>query len=104
VIDAEEDPRVVGARRHVPQHGELAGGWLREAGLPEARDPNRPEAGILQLLERRARVPDRIVDGADEEGLVVAAAASEDQRGERERTAKGTLVRTTTGPGRVACT
>jgi hypothetical protein len=50
-------------------------------------------------------VPNGVVDRADEEvALVVAAAARERQRGERERTAKGALARTTTVPGRVACT
>jgi hypothetical protein len=60
---------------------------------------------------------DAVVDRADEErwrlpllGLrravsgVVAAAACERQRRDGERTANSTLPRTTTGPGRVACT
>jgi hypothetical protein len=47
---------------------------------------------------------DRVVDRADEERLVVAAAPGEGQCRKGERTAKGTLVRTTGLPGLVACT
>ena len=105
MVDAEEDPRFAGALDDAPERGDLL--WLRcrEPGLPEARDPDRPEAGILELLECRPGVADPVVDRADEEGLVlVAAAAAERQRGEAERTENSVLPRTTTGPGRVACT
>ena len=49
---------------------------------------------------------DGVVDRADEERLVVAAAAAagKRQRDERERTGNSALERTTTIPGRVACT
>ena len=75
--------------------------------MPEARDPDRTEAGSLELVERRPGLTDGVVDGADDEALVVApAAAGERQRreAERERTENSALARTTMGPGRVACT
>ena len=105
MVDAEEDPRFTGALDDTPERGDLL--WLRcrEAGLPETRDPDGAEAGLLELAERGAGVPDCVVDRADEEGLVLAAATSgERQRRKGERTANSALERTTTIPGRVAWT
>jgi len=104
LVDAEEDPCLARALDDTPERGDLLRHRRRETGLPEARDPNRPEPRLLQLRQRGPLVADGVVDGADEERLVVAAAAGERQRGERERTAKGTLVRTTGLPGLVAWT
>ena len=57
----------------------------------------------MELLEGRPGVPDGVVDRADEEGLVVAAAATgERQCREDERTGNSALARTTTTPGCVA--
>ena len=104
--DGDEDPQPVRAVGDVPEHGQLAVRRGGEPRLPVARDPDRTEARVAQLLERRARVADGVVDGADEERLVVAAAAGERQRreGESERSANGLLARTTGLAGRVACT
>jgi len=104
VVDAEEDPRLTRALDDTPERGDLLWRRRREPRLPEARDPNRTEPRLLQLLERRPLVADGIVDGTDEERLVVAAAAGERQRREGERTGNSVLARTTTTPGRVACT
>lgn len=79
--------------------------------MPLARDPDGAEARLLELAERRPGVADGVVDGADEEPRfvgrlrvvrVVAAAGGERQRRKDDRTANGTLLRTTTAPGRVA--
>jgi hypothetical protein len=72
--------------------------------LPETRDPDRAEAGLLELVKRRPGVADGIVDRADEVRLVVAAASAtgEDQCREGERTGNSALARTTTTPGCVA--
>ena len=73
--------------------------------MPEARDPDRAETGLLEPVERGPGMPDGIVDRADEERLVVAAAATgEGQCREEERTGNSALARTTTTPGCVACT
>jgi len=104
VVDAEEDPRFTDALDDAPERGDLLWRRRRQPGLPEARDPDRPEADLLELLERRPLVADGIVDGADEERLIVAAATGEGQRREGERTGNSVLARTTTTPGRVACT
>lgn len=104
MVDAEEDPRFAGALDDAPERGNLLRRRRRQAGLPEARDPDRAEAGFLELVERRPWMANGVVDCADEEGLVVAAATGERQRGEGERTENGVLARTTTTPGRVACT
>ena len=59
----------------------------------------------MELFEGRPGVPDGVVDGADEKGLVFAAAATgERQCREGERTGNSELARTTTTPGCVACT
>ena len=104
MVEAEEDPRFTRALDDTPESGDLVRRRRRKTGLPEARDPNRTEPRLLQLVERRPLVADGIVDGADEERLVVAAAPGERQRREGERTGKSVLARTTTTPGRVACT
>ncbi len=74
--------------------------------MPEARDPDGAEAGVLELVQSRPGMPDAVVDRPDEERLVVAAAAAtgQDQCREGERTGNSALARTTTTPGWVACT
>ena len=95
-----------------------SGGGADSPGCQKLVIPTAPESRVAQLLERGPLVPDGVVDRADEERrlgvcgrllgavgrLVVAAAAREGQRRDGERTANSALPRTTTGPGRVACT
>ena len=106
MVDAEEDARVARALDDTLERGDLVRRGRRETGLPEAGDPDRAEAGVLELLEGRPGVPDGVVDCADEEGLFAAAAAAagEDQCPEEERTGNSALARTTTTPGCVAWT
>ena len=98
VVDAEEDPRLAGPRGDVPQHGELLGGRRRQPRLPEARDPDGAEAGLLELVERRARDggrrrrPRRRGSGSSllpPQPASVSAASG-------ERTGRAALARTTT--------
>ena len=82
-------------------------GGAEQARLPEARDPDRPEAGLLQLLEGRALVPDRVVYGSNQKRgaiSVVASAAGKERGGEETRTTYGVLTRSTGRPGRAAST
>ena len=104
MVDAEEDPSVTCALDDTAERSDLLWRRRREAGLPEAGDPDGAEAGVLELLKRRPGVPDRVVDRADEKGLVGAAATGEGQCREGERTGNSALARTTTTPGCVACT
>ena len=117
LVDREEDAQPVGSSGDVAKDVELLGGGRGESRLPEAGDPDRAEARVAQLVERRSGLADEVVDRADDEGRtrlgrlrlrrgrgIVAAAAGERQRREEERTVNGTLERTTALPGRVACT
>ena len=107
MIDGEEDPRVAGALDDAPEDGDLL---LRRSGqsrLPEARDPDGTEAGLLQLAEGGALVPDRVVYGSNQKRgaiTVVATASGKESGGEEERSTNGALTRSTGRPGRAAST
>ena len=76
MVDAEEDPRLAGALDDAAEDGDLLLRRRGEPRLPEARDPDCPEAGLLQLLEGRALVPDRVVYGSNQKRGAIAAIAS----------------------------
>ena len=76
MVDTEEDARVAGALDDAAEDGDLLLGGCRQSGLPEARDPDRPEAGVLQLLEGRALVPDRVVYCSNQKRGAIRAVAS----------------------------
>ena len=89
MVDAEEDPRLARALDDAAEDRDLLLRRRREARLPEARDPDRGEAGLLQLLEGRALVPDCVVYGSNQKRgaiTVVASAAGKERGGEEERT------------------
>ena len=69
--DAEEDPYPIGSGRDVAQRGELLGRRLGEPRLPVAGRADSFEAGFTQLLQRRARVADSIVDRAHDEAVAL---------------------------------
>ena len=82
-------------------------GRRRQPGLPAARDPDRTEAGLLQLLEGRALVSDGVVYGSNQKrGAIraVASAPAKERGGEEERTTYGVLKRSTGRPGSAAST
>ena len=61
MVDAEEDARVAGALDDAAENVDLRL-WRRvQPRLPDARDPDGLEAGVLQLLQRRPLVPDDVV-------------------------------------------
>ena len=89
MVDAEEDPSVAGALDDPAEDGDFFLGRCGEPRLPEARDPDRPEAGLLQLLEGRPLVPDCVVYGSNQKRgaiAVVASAAGKERGGEEART------------------
>lgn len=105
MVDGEEDPEVVCARRHPAQHLELGGVRRREPGLPEARDPDTAEAGVLELPEGGAFLPDAVVYGSNQKrGAIITAASGEEGSCNEPRSANGALTRTSGLPGRVGCT
>jgi hypothetical protein len=61
VVDAEEDTRVAGALDDAAEDVDLRLRRRVQPRLPEARDPDGLEAGVLQLLQRRPLVPDDVV-------------------------------------------
>ena len=89
MVDAEEDPGVVRPLDDAAEDGDLLRRRRREAGLPEARDPDGGEARVLQLAEGRALVPDGVVYCSNQKRgaiTVVAAAAGKERGGEEART------------------
>ena len=105
MVDAEEDPRVAGALDDAAEDGDLLLRRRGQARLPEARDPDRAEAGLLQLLEGRALVPDRVVYGSNQKRgaiRIVASAAGNERGGDETRTTNGVLTRSTGRPGSAA--
>jgi hypothetical protein len=107
VVDAEEDARVAGALDDVAEDGDLLLRRRREARLPEARDPDRSEAGVLQLAEGGAFVPDDVVYCSNQKRGAIRAAASASGKGrggDETRTKNGVLTRSTGRPGSAAST
>ena len=105
MVDAEEDPRVAGALDDAAEDGDFLLRRGREARLPEARDPDRAEAGLLQLLEGRALVPRGVVYGSNQKRgaiSVAASAAGQERGGEEARAKNGVLTRSTGRPGRAS--
>ena len=89
MVDGEEDPGVAGAFDDAAKGGDLLRRRRRQARLPEARDPDGREAGILQPLEGRAVVADGVVYRSNQKrGAIraVASAAGKERGGEEERT------------------
>jgi hypothetical protein len=54
----------------------LLAGRRRQPRLPEARDADGAEAGLLELEERRIGMANGVVDRADEERLVAIPTAA----------------------------
>ena len=107
MVDAEEDPRVTRSLDDAAQDRDLLLRRCRQARLPVARDPDGAEAGVLQLAEGGALVPDGVVYGSNQKrggSAFAASAAGKGRGGEEARTAKGVLTRSTGRPGSVAST
>jgi hypothetical protein len=107
VVDGEEDARVARALDDAAERGRLLLGRSFRSGLPEARDPDGAEAGVLELSERLGVVPNAVVYGSNQKrgaSTVVATAAGKGRGGEETRTTKGVPTRSTGRPGRAAST
>jgi hypothetical protein len=66
VVDREEDPGVACALDDAAQGGDLLRRRRIAAGMPEARDPDGAEAGVLELAERGPVVADPVVYGSNQ--------------------------------------
>ena len=61
MVDAEEDARLVGAVDDSAESGDLLLRRLDDTWLPEARDPDGAEAGVVKLVQGGRVVPDAVV-------------------------------------------